>query len=69
MTLLFKGTRTALGQGTGTWTLGKVTGLAGAKLVAHGTYSTQTDTLHTVTGTMTTVVSVNGIYGCWNCAA
>ena len=67
--LLFKGTRTALGQGTGTWTLGKVTGLAGTKLVAHGTYSSQTNTLHAVAGTMNTVVSVNATYGCWNCAA
>ena len=69
VTLLFRGARTALGQGSGTWTLGTVTGLAGAKLVAHGTYSTQTNTLHAVAGTMNTVVSVDSTYGCWNCAA
>ena len=46
-----------------------MTGLAGAKLVPYGAYSTQTNTLHAVTGTMNTVVSINTAYGCWNCAA
>jgi hypothetical protein len=69
VTLLFKGTRTSLGQGTGTWTIGRVTGLTGVKLVAHGAYSTQTNTLHAVTGTMNTVVSIDAAYGCWSCAA
>ena len=69
VTLLFKGTRTSLGQGTGTRTLGKVRGFAGATLVPHEAYSTQTNTLHAVTGTMNTVVSINTAYGCWNCAA
>lgn len=68
VTLLFIGTRTALGQGSGTWTLGQVTGFHGVRLATRGSYTTQTKTLQSVTGTMNTVVSVTGSYGCWNCA-
>ena len=68
VTLIFNGTRTALGQGSGTWTLGQVTGFHGVRLATRGSYTTQTKTLQSVTGTMNTVVSVTGSYGCWNCA-
>ena len=69
VTLLFAGTRTALGQGSGTWTLGKVAGFHGVRLATRGSYTTQTKTLKSVTGTLNTVVSVTASYGCWNCAA
>ena len=68
VTLLLRGSRTALGQGSGTWTLGQVTGLQGVKLARHGSYATQTTTVRAVTGTMNTVVSITASFGCWNCA-
>ena len=68
VTLLFQGTRTALSQGSGTWTLGKVTGFHGSSSTSHGTYRTQAKTLQSVTGTMNTLVSITATYACWDCA-
>ena len=68
-TLSFKGTRTALGVSTGTWLLGKTTGLPGAKFTRHGSYTTSTKTLSTATGTQQSAVKIAATFGCWNCAA
>jgi|SRR5579871_1567994 len=67
-TLSFKGTRTALGVSTGTWTLGKTTGLPGVKFTRHGSYTTNTKTISTVTGTQQSSVKIAATFGCWNCA-
>ncbi len=66
-TLSLKGTRSSLGVSTGTWTLGKRTGLPGAKLATHGAYTTNTKTTQTVTGTQQTNVKIAASFGCWNC--
>jgi hypothetical protein len=68
-TLNFKGTRTALGVSTGTWTLGKTIGLPGAKLTRRGAYTTTTKTISTVTGTQQSFIKVAASFGCWNCAS
>jgi hypothetical protein len=68
-TLNFKGTRTALGVSTGTWTLGKTTGMTGAKLTRHGAYTTNTKTISSVTGTQQTSIKLAASFGCWNCAS
>jgi hypothetical protein len=68
-TLSFKGTRTALGVSTGTWTLAKTTGLPGVKFTRHGSYATNTNTLSSVTGTQQTSIKIAASFGCWNCAS
>ena len=68
VTLNFKGTRTALGVGTGTWTLGKVKGYAGIKLVKGGSYSVTTKTISQIVGTLDSVVRITATFGCWACA-
>jgi hypothetical protein len=69
VTLGFKGTRTALGVSTGTWTLLKKTGLPGVKLTTHGSYTTTTKTISSVTGTQQTSIKLAASFGCWNCAS
>ena len=69
VTLDFKGTRTALGVSTGTWTVGKTTGLADVKLTRHGSYTTSTKTISTVTGTEQSSIKIAATFGCWDCAA
>jgi hypothetical protein len=67
-TLSFKGTRTSLGVSTGSWTLGKTTGLPGVKFTRHGAYTTKAKTTQSVTGTKQTFVRIAASFGCWNCA-
>lgn len=64
-TLTFKGTRSALGAGKGTWRLGKVTGYKGVRLVRHGTYAVTTKTLSSVVGSRITVVRVTATLSPW----
>jgi hypothetical protein len=68
-TLMLKGTRTALGVSTGTWTLGKTKGFAGVKLTTHGAYTIKSKTTQTVTGTQHSMIKVTASVGCWNCAS
>jgi hypothetical protein len=65
ITLLFKGTRTAVGDGKGAWTLGTVTGYDGVKLARRGTYSVTTKTLSYIVGTKNTLVRVNATLSPW----
>jgi len=67
VTLNFKGTRTALGDAKGTWTLGPVKGLAGVKLTKRGTYAVTTKTLSQIVGTEDTLVRISATLGCWVC--
>jgi hypothetical protein len=69
VTLLFKGTRTSLGAGHGNVDARKGQGPRRRQARPARCLHTQTNTLHAVTGTMNTVVSINTAYGCWNCAA
>jgi hypothetical protein len=64
-TLVFKGSRTALGEGKGTWTLGTVKGYGGVRLVRRGTYSVTTKTLSSVVGSRSTVVRVTATLSPW----
>jgi hypothetical protein len=68
VTLIFTGKRTALGLGTGTWTLGKVKGYSGIKLVTRGKYSVTTKTLSQVVGSFNSIVRMNASFGCWACS-
>jgi hypothetical protein len=54
--------------GKGTWTLGHVSGTSRATLVHTGTYTTQTTTGASITGTTETTVRISGAIGCWACA-
>ncbi len=67
VTLKFSGPRSALGAGAGTWTLGKVIGYKGMKLVSHGRYTATTKTLSAVVGSHESVVRINASFGCWQC--
>jgi hypothetical protein len=67
VTLNFSGTRTALGEGKGAWTLGPVKGLAGVQLTRRGTYAVATKTLSQVVGTQDTIVRITATLGCWVC--
>jgi len=67
VTLNFKGMRTALGDGKGTWTLGPVKGLAGVQLTKRGTYSVSTKTISQIVGTQDTIVRISATLGCWVC--
>ena len=68
MTLKFSGQRTALGVGTGNWTLGKVKGYTGIKLVRRGKYTVTTKTISPVVGSFSSVVRMKAAFGCWACA-
>jgi hypothetical protein len=67
VTLNFTGTRTSLGDGKGSWTLGPVKGLAGIKLTKRGTYAVSTTTLSQIVGTQDTIVRISATLGCWVC--
>jgi hypothetical protein len=68
VTLTLTGKQTALGVGTGTWTLGKVKGYTGIHLAGRGKYAVTTRTLSQVVGTFKSVVRMNASFGCWACA-
>jgi hypothetical protein len=68
VTLNFAGKRTSLGVGTGTWTLGKVTGFKGITLARRGAYSVTTRTVSQVVGTFNSHVQMNAAFGCWACS-
>ncbi len=67
VTLNFKGTRTALGDGQGSWTLGPVKGLTGVQLAKRGTYAVTTKTVSQIVGTQDTIVRISATLGCWVC--
>jgi hypothetical protein len=67
VTLNFKGTHTALGDGKGTWTLGPVKGLTGVQLTKRGTYAVSTKTVSQIVGTEDTIVRISATLGCWVC--
>jgi hypothetical protein len=64
-TLEFKGSRSALGAGKGTWTLGTVKGFKGVRLLRRGTYNVTTKTLSSVVGSRSTVVRVTATLSPW----
>jgi hypothetical protein len=67
VTLNFAGTRTSLGDGKGSWTLGPVKGLAGVKLAKRGAYAVSTKTVSEIVGTPDTIVRISATLGCWVC--
>jgi hypothetical protein len=65
VTLTFKGTRTALGQATGSWTLGTVKGFKGVRMARRGTYALTTKTISQIVGTQDTMVRISATLSPW----
>jgi hypothetical protein len=67
LTFHLKGIHTAVGTGTGTWTIVKATGYGGVKLTRTGKYETGTKTLKQIPLTLKTTVRISTSLGCWQC--
>jgi hypothetical protein len=67
LTFRLKGLHSAVGIGTGTWTIVKATGYSGVRLTRTGKYETGTKTLKQIPLSMKTTVKISTSLGCWQC--
>jgi hypothetical protein len=67
LTFQLSGKHSALGAGTGTWTLAKAVGYKGVHLSTAGTYSTTVQRLKQVPQSMITIVKIETNLSCWQC--
>lgn len=68
VTVALAGKRASIALGTGTWTLGKVSGYSGFNLRKRGTYSVATKELSKIAGTTTSRVRITATLACWYCS-
>ena len=67
LTFHLSGKHSAVGAGTGTWTLVKTVGYKGIRLSRAGTYATTTQRLKQIPQSMTTTVRIATSLSCWQC--
>jgi hypothetical protein len=65
--LSLAGKRASITNGSGTWTLGKVSGYSGLAFRQRGTYTVTTKELSKVSGTTTSKVRITATLACWYC--
>jgi hypothetical protein len=67
LTFRLSGKHSAIGGGTGTWTLVKSIGYQSVHLTRSGTYTTITTKLKQIPQTKTTTVKIAANLSCWQC--